>query len=89
MTRPLSLDFNVVPIYLDYKEINERLSNYNSEYEDGKEDTDKINIVFKMYDFVKRLAHEELVQGLKLVKNTDIDYYQKVIAQYDNSSFSA
>jgi hypothetical protein len=31
----------------------------------------------------------ELVQGLKLVKNTDIDYYQKVIAQYDNSSFSA
>lgn len=88
-TRPLLLDFNVVPIYLDYKDINERLSNYNSEYEDSKEDTDKMNIFFKMYDFIKRLAHEELVQGLKLVKKTDIDYYQKVIAQYDNSSFSA
>lgn len=84
MTSPLSLDFNAAPINLDYKEINERLSNYDTEFENSKEDVDKMKIVFKLVDFFKRLANEELVKGLRLVKKTDIDYYQKIVVQYND-----
>lgn len=84
MTSPLSLDFNAAPINLDYKEINERLSNYDTEFENSKEDVDKMKIVFKLVDFFKMLANEELVKGLRLVKKTDIDYYQKIVVQYND-----
>lgn len=89
MTNPLLLDFNAVPANLNYNEIDERISIYNSEYKDSKDEADKMSIVFKLVDFFKRLANEELVKGLKLVKKTDIYYYQKVIAQYDKSSSPA
>lgn len=85
LTSPLLLDFNAAPINLNFKEINERISNYDSEFENSKEDVDKMNILFKSGVFFKRLANEELVKGLRMVKKTDIDYYQKVVAQYDDN----
>lgn len=80
LDRPLKVDFDITPMNLSEKEIDEKFENMNIDKAETM--SDKLGILINMARFTKEMALEEIVKGLNLVRKTDLNYYNNVLKRY-------
>lgn len=76
----LKLDFEMAPLNLSPEQIKDEINKFDIDGTIVPED--KYNKLIELASFYKRIANEEIVKGLSLVKKINTDYYNKVLEQY-------
>lgn len=82
LMQPLVIDFNAIPKNLPTEEIDERFTQMETVLNGNCLESEKACKIEEFANFLKQLANEEIVKGLRLIEKIDTDYYQTIITQF-------